>query len=212
MYDAETYEHAGIPVRIVYDQHAENPYYSFDQASDLLYSGEWDFKTEPVPSPGYRAWYREDPSSAVMCRWLTMFAGYALAIPFHLADYGSGGLRAWLTTPDDEPASGYLVLTREAYDKEFGQYGMPLSGDAEHTAEKTCRAEFSTFASYVEGDVYGFIVAEDTSDEDSCWGFYGFDYCKEAANEAAEYVAEERARLRQLPWLPTFGNPIASGR
>lgn len=203
MYDVDTYEHAGVPVRIVYDEDADRMTDTDYQASEILYSGEYDFKTKSVPKLG--AWYRDDPSSAVMCRWLTLFGGYALAIPFNLADYGSGGLRASLTTPDDDPANGYLVLSREAYEKEFGQYGMPLSGDAEHTAEKTCRAEFATFAAYVEGDVYGFIVAEDTEDEDSCWGFYGFDYCKEAADEAAEYVAEKRKQLRSLPWLPTFG-------
>lgn len=195
MYDAETYEHVGIPVRIVYDEIAENPYRSFDQASDILYSGEYDFKTEPVPKLG--AWYREDPSSAVMCRWLTLFGGYAIAVPFHLADYGSGELRAWLTKPDDDEASGYVVMTRETVDKEW-------NGNTDK-ARACLEAEFQTFASYVEGDVFGFIVAEDTSDEDSCWGFYGLDYCKEAANESAEYIAEERARLRELPWLPTFG-------
>lgn len=201
MNTAEKYEHAGIPVRIVVDEWAENPYVANDQASEILYSGDYDFKTEPVPKLG--AWYREDPSSAVMCRWLTLFGGYVLAIPFYLADYGSGGLRAWLHEPNDEPASGYLVLSKEAYDREFT--GMPLSGDAEFTAEKTCRAEFETFCQYLEGDVYGFIVAEDSDDEDSCWSFYGLEYCQEAANESAEWIAGERARLRALPWLPTFG-------
>ena len=208
MYTVEEYEHAGIPVRIVHDEDAENPYYAFDQASELLYSGDYDFKCKPVPAFG--SWYRDEPSSAIMARWLTLFGGYALAIPWHLADYGSNGLQVWLHDPDDDPASGFVVMTQATINKEWG-------GEREK-AEACARAEFETFCNYVEQDVYGFIVAEGTEDEDPCFGFYGsldghysgreVPYVMQEANAVAECIAEERARLRSLPWLPTFGSPI----
>ena len=209
MYEVETYEHAGIPVTIYHDEDARNPYTEWDNASELLNDTEYDFGDKP-PHP--ESVYADTPSSAVMARWLTLFGGYALAIPWHLADYGSGGLRAWLTPPDDDPASGYVVMTQATIDKEW-------DGDREK-AEACARAEFETFVNYVEQDVYGFIVAEGTEDEDSCWGFYGaldghysgreVPYVMQEANGVAEYIAKERARLRSLPWLPTFGNEIGT--
>lgn len=188
----ETFEVAGCTVSLYPDYDAGNPYDEWDQTSDILSDPRIGFG-DPTPKLG--AWNREDPSSAVMCRWLTLFGGYALAIPAYIADYGSGGWRAFLSTPDDEPSPAYLVLSNEAYAREFGAYGMPLTGDAEHTAEKTCRAEFETFAAWLEGDVSGYTIERDGELLDSCWGFYGPDsdkYAREEAIAAAEWENRER--------------------
>lgn len=53
--------------------------------------------------------------------------------------------------------------------------------------------EVEEYARYLEGDVYGYVVADDTPFSDSCWGFIGFKYAKEQANEAAEGAAEQIA-------------------
>ena len=41
---------------------------------------------------------------------------------------------------------------------------------------------------YLSGDVWGYIVDEDNKD-DSCWGFFGYDYCVEEAKRVAEQIA-----------------------
>lgn len=191
----ETYRHAGFTVELYSDYDAGNPYREWDQASEILSDvRDYDLGGD-VPHP--ESWYRETPSSAVMSRYLTLFGGYALAIPWTFQDYGSGGVRVWLTTPDEDRASGYLVMTYEAA-AEF---------DSLEQAEACARAEFDNFRTWIEGEVIGYVVKADNGDViDSCWGFYGeLDYVKTEANQAAEYEASERARLRQLPWLPTFG-------
>ena len=206
----ETFEHEGMTVEIHSDYDAENPYKSFDQASEIL-SDVKDYDLgEPIPHP--EAWYREDPTSRVMQRYLTMFGGYVLAIPFDFRDYGSGGARVRLTEPDDDPASGFLVLSREAFDKEFGAFGMQLRSDdpEEHTAERTCRGEFAAFRAYIEGEVFGYVVKDPAGNVlDSCWGYYGeLDYVRTEGKEVAKQEGEEYRRRRTLPWLPTFGNAI----
>ena len=45
---------------------------------------------------------------------------------------------------------------------------------------------------YLSGDVYGYIVDDDGLNEDSCWGFYGLEYCEQQAKEIAEHVAKKR--------------------
>lgn len=182
----ETYEHAGCKVSLYPDFDSENPYTAYEQPSKLLLGSElareYDLG-EAMPHPE-RA-YEDDPSSAVMVRWLTLFGGYVSALPFTFTDYGSGGQRAWITAPDDEPASGYVVMSTEDRDR----IGVSVGRE-----EEAARADFDVFSSWIEGDVCGFVVT-DGEDEDSCWGFYGPNaekYCREEANDMAEYLQRER--------------------
>jgi hypothetical protein len=43
------------------------------------------------------------------------------------------------------------------------------------------------------GDVYGYVIENANDDDlDSCWGFYGIDYCIQEAKDAAEHVRKNR--------------------
>lgn len=69
-----------------------------------------------------------------------------------------------------------------------------------HDLRAAARACFDEWNTYLDGDVYGFVV-EDAEGEElhSCWGFYGLDYCIGEAREAAEShmpVARGRALLK----------------
>lgn len=186
-YEVETYEHAGEKVRIWYDEYAGNPYTEWDQASELLIG--------PRLARDYNlgeTWEGLENCSSVAqaARYLTMFGGYVLAIPFRFDDYGSSGARTYLVDEWSDRCAGFLVLTQEAYEREFA--GMPLTGDAEHTAEKTCRAEFGAFRAWVEQEVYGW-TAGTGEDADSVGGYYGeLEYVKQEANERAEEIAHEK--------------------
>lgn len=204
MYDTtvETFEHDGVPVEIHWDDDARNPYREWDNASTIL-SAVKDYDLgEPMPSAGERqAWYRDDPSSRVMQRWLTTFGGFVLAIPFTFQDYGSGGARTWLTTPDDDPADGFLVVSRETFERE--------GWDTVEEAERCARAEFESFAHYVSGEVFWYRVGGDAEDSETCGGFYGIEDVREMAKEMASDIARERKRLRSLPWMGEALRPVA---
>lgn len=55
---------------------------------------------------------------------------------------------------------------------------------------------------YLSGDVWGYVIedADDTDgdDLDSCWGFYGYDFCKEEATRSAEYLVKDREKQAEL--------------
>jgi len=191
----ETFEHAGMTCRLYQDYDAGNPFTEWDQASELLSDVKGYDLGGDVPHP--ESAYADTPASATMARWLTLFGGYALAIPWTFQDYGSSGARTWLTTPDDDPADGWLVLTREAFEREFGAYGMPLrieDESEERSAERTIRAEFDAFRAWVEGEVIGYVVEDENGEHvDSCWGFYGEpEHVRQEARSAAEHEAHER--------------------
>ena len=196
----ETFEVEGLTVELLPDWEAGNPYREWDQASEIL-SDVRDYDLGgSVPHP--ESVYADTPPSRTMARWLTLFGGYAVALPFYFADHGSGGARAWLHDPDDDPASGWLVMTREAA-AEF---------DSVADAEACARAEFSAFRAWLEGEVIGFAVRTASGDIiDSCFGYYGeLDYVRQEATRIAEAEAAERKRLRSLPWLPTFGREVGA--
>ena len=59
------------------------------------------------------------------------------------------------------------------------------------------RQEVATYDEYLTGQVYGYTVENEEGETvDSCWGFFGLDYCKESASEAAE--AEWASTWHQL--------------
>jgi hypothetical protein len=207
MQPADTFTHAGIECAIYQDEDAGNPYTEWDQASRLLigpslarnYSLGQDGKgseVEQTPDAVDNA-----SSVAVACRYLRLMEGYAVVLPFTFQDYGSGGSRAWILPEDTDSADGYVVVDAETVAREWNDHSE--HGTATERAENCARAEFGTFANWLEGDVYGFIVADGTPEEQSCWGFYGHDGMTEQpgaddawteARSVAEYAATERAR------------------
>lgn len=177
----EQYEHEGIPVRIVYDYDAESPFKNFTQAAELVgflpFARDFDVAMS----------LDEDRfvSVAHAARWLTLCEGYLVAIPFRFQDYGSSGYRTYLTDTDDESAAGFVCVSPE---------GIALTGAPD--PERAAREDFETFRQWIEGEVYGYIVAEGTENEESLWciydGTHDLSYVKEEANEIAADIARER--------------------
>jgi hypothetical protein len=200
---ADEYEHEGIDVKLIYDETPGNPYKEWDQATELVVSHrlsrEYDFGAEVNGD-------LDEYASSTMQRWFTLFWDCKRAVPFHILDYGSGGTVARLIEPSDDHADGFVLLKQEGIDR---------TGVPENAYDDVVKGEFKTFAHYVEGEVFGYIVAENSPEEDSCWGYYGMDDVKEAANEAAGYAAQDRAeRLHKLRYYrldPTAPYPITQG-
>ncbi len=62
---------------------------------------------------------------------------------------------------------GWIVCDSKTVQREF-------NGDMEE-AEKAIRTEVFVYDQYLTGDVYGFIVERDGKEDESCWGFFGWD-------------------------------------
>lgn len=56
-------------------------------------------------------------------------------------------------------------------------------------AYKAAQSKVEEWNTYLSGDVWGFIVEDDDGNQlDSCWGFYGHDYCEKEGQAALEYA------------------------
>ena len=50
--------------------------------------------------------------------------------------------------------------------------------------------------------MYGYVVEDaEGNDLDSCWGFFGMEYCKEEGRQAAEYTREQELKADKIMHL-----------
>jgi hypothetical protein len=220
----ETYEHAGVKVELHYDECGEhaNPR-ECDNVTTLVC---WhpDYILGDYQISGSRGAVEtvfetargrtEFPSMRAIHRYITLMLGGRRVTPLYLYDHSGISIRAGSPSPFDNP-----TVCRD----EFGQ-GMgwdtsmvgfafctderitELCGEDEqyHTDEwidKAIAGDVETYDLYLTGQVYGYVVAPDTEDEESCWGFLGDDCIKQEANAVAADVAvvrAERERLRRI--------------
>lgn len=101
-------------------------------------------------------------------------------LPLNLYDHSGISISTGrFSCPWDSGQVGWIYMSKERAEQEG--IADPL---------EYLRGEVSTYDEYLTGQVYGFVITDADGDTvDSCWGFYGLDYCKEAARDAAESVA-----------------------
>ena len=76
-----------------------------------------------------------------------------------------------------------------------GQVGFiyaPLEDDDDiEQVESNLRSEVQTYDQFLTGDVWGYVIEdEDGEHVDSCWGFFGYDYCEQEGKVALEYTGK----------------------
>lgn len=118
---------------------------------------------------------------------------YAIILPLYTFEHGAitmnttGYSCRW-----DSGQVGWIYVERRRIREEYSvkRIGKQLKA----RIEDYLRNEVKTYAQYLEGDVYGFIIEDkETGNQiDSCWGFYGTDYLE---NGMAEYVGDEYLEL-----------------
>ena len=80
-----------------------------------------------------------------------------------------------------------------------GQIGFVLvKDDSVPDVEKAAQFKVEEWNQYLSGDVYGYVIEQNGIHLDSCWGFYGFDYVREEAKQAAEWVLKNQSPVRVL--------------
>jgi hypothetical protein len=90
----------------------------------------------------------------------------------------------------DSSQLGLVYCPPETVAKEWG-----TGPDARSKAEACLKAEVEVYGQYVNGDVYGYMVENlhDDTDQDSCWGYYGYQDCISEALYSADYLADHYA-------------------
>lgn len=178
---SETLETNGkYRVRLIADESPDEPY--DDGQSPLLrlgYVNQFGWIAEHVMNTG-RPLDDDSRIEEAAQRWGSDFR---MLEKYLRAYYGTTEIKTW-------HSGSYWYITYDTA-KWRAYVGLDTPGATGHINMDEWRA-------YCEGDVWGYDVEQnvtwhrDDSDEtlqtwesvDSCWGFYGYDYAKEAATEA----------------------------
>ena len=110
----------------------------------------------------------------------------AVVLPLYLYDHS--GITIWcspFSCPWYSGQVGFIYVTLESIRSKYKTRAVTRKIRAQ--AESVLRAEVDTYGDYLTGQVYGYVVEDsDGEQRDSCWGFYGLDYCKQEATESAK--------------------------
>jgi len=187
-----TIEHKGFTITIQQDTGASDPRKEFDHFGTMVcWWNRYNLGDEnPRMSP--QEWIRDfaaglvcasDPDAIPQEHIDRILEKHAVMLPLYVYEHGGITMSTGrFSCPWDSGQAGWIYTTREQVQTEF-------CGDVQ-AAERCLRGEVEEYDSFLTGDVWGFTV-EDTDGEEieSCWGFYGYDYCEQEARAVVDSIA-----------------------
>lgn len=117
----------------------------------------------------------------------------AILLPLYLYEHGGITMRVSpFSDPWDSGQVGYIYVSHAKAIEEFGD-------NWQERAKAYLISEVETYDDYLTGSVYGYVVKCPICEDvlDSCWGFYGLDYCKQEARSATEGAACESCKAER---------------
>jgi len=102
-------------------------------------------------------------------------------LPLYLYDHSGLTMSTEpFSCPWDSGQVGYIYVSKDDVRNEFG--AGRISTKLAKQAFKILKGEVETYDQYLRGDVYGYIIKDSNGvEQESCWGFYGEDYCRKEA-------------------------------
>ena len=86
----------------------------------------------------------------------------------------------------DSGMCGIIYVSKADVREEFGK--QRISKKLMALVLKVLRGEIEVLDQYYTGDVWGYTVTDERGElVDSCWGFYGHEYCKQEAIDIADW-------------------------
>jgi hypothetical protein len=172
----EEFEHAGLTIKIYQDYDAEAPdrWENEDLFLITTRNREFDvqrdgFTVESVSAGEHKADYHHLPLIAYV------HSGVGLSLSRE---------RYPFNCPWDSGKIGFVLVKKRAGFRNI---------------RKAAQSLVDEWNQYLSGDVYGYVIESDgEGHEDSCWGFYGLEYCKTEAKAAVHGVAVSIAKAEAL--------------
>lgn len=192
-----TFRHCNLTVNIYPNEGSENPRKESDPLGVMVcFHKRYDLEDEHGYRSGdYSSW--DEIAEAI-----TRDHNVAIMLPLYLYDHSgitmsTGGVAHCDSAGWDWGQVGFIFITREQVKHEYGW--TRLTTERKAKLREILESEVKTYDQWLRGDIYGYEVVDD--DEyilDSCWGFYGLDYCIDEAKRAAEYEAGRIIEQEQL--------------
>lgn len=209
---AEEYEHSGVKVAVHHEEHDTEMYdpRDWDNVGVMFcwhpdYTlGDEQFAPDSHRDAGYTFHRMED-----VVRYLQDERHARVILPLFLLDHSGITIRAGepiLGDPEKDTNQERLKSRGRFIGDDTGwdttHVGFIYTNDEEMekmgvdpaNALKCLRQEVEVYDQYLTGDIYFYIVGEDTPFEQSLSGIFGFEEAKKDANEMAEHIAKKLER------------------
>jgi len=187
----ESFEHCGLTVEIKQDEDPRNPREDYDPLGKMIcfhkrynLGDKHNYRFED-----YNGW--EEMEAAIIKN-----ENAAVILPIYMMDHSglsistsNSGFRACDSAGWDWGQIGFICISKEKARKEYGK----LTKDTLAKITKYLIGEVEEYNQYQGGDVWGYIV-DGNGEDDSCWGFYGYDYCIKEAKRVAEWIAFKKCK------------------
>ena len=165
-----------VVLKVYYDNNAENP-------------REWDNLSKMVCfhrrySLGDEHNYREFDyhSWEDLKRAIEKDNDVAVILPLYMYDHSGITISTTpFSCPWDSGQIGWVYITKEDIRKEYNI--KRVTKKYIEKATKILLAEVKIYDDYLRGETYGFVLEKDGEVLDSCWGFYGSDFCTNGMKE-----------------------------
>lgn len=123
--------------------------------------------------------------------------GAVIVLPLYLYDHGGITIRTEpFSCPWDSGPVGFIYATRDGILKGYGRDPKKniLTKKLKEQARECLKSEVTSYDQFLRGDVYGFVIEDEDGDHvDSCWGFFGEDYCREEGERVLKWHQKEAA-------------------
>lgn len=190
----ETFQVAGLTVRIIRDDDADNPRKEYDHCGTMVcWHSRYELGDEQPDYPPSeffmrlmqeREWdvHGKSPPDDLPDEHVQRYINkHFYVLPLYLYDHSGLSMSTGsFSDPWDSGQVGWIYLSEDKARAECIPDPLAL-----------LRSEVAAYDQYLTGDVWGYEVSDDTGIVlDSCWGYYGADHCVEDARSAAESCAE----------------------
>jgi hypothetical protein len=220
-------KYKGYLIEIHYDTDASNPRKEFDNVATMVcwhrrydlgddqpaQCGSDYLKMLADDAVGFKCDLDDVPEKHIQA----VLEKHYFILPLYLYDHSGISISTGaFSCPWDSGQVGFIYVTKEKARKEWGP---PKEGETEEQwATRYLEGEVEEYDQYLTGDVHGYVIKEpsedwdeDEDDEDdkwtdtneSCWGFYGSDYCMTEAKSIVDHMAEQRDIVNRETELAT---------
>ena len=210
--DEEKIIHRGIEIKIEQDTDPESPRHWDNLGVMVCFHRRYDLGDKADGAQGHGYTSSQFSSWAELAAQIERDHRPVAIAPLYLYDHSGlrikvGSFQGLLPQGHAEFDSGqvgFIFVSREAALKEYS--AKKITKALIEKVTKVLDAEVKTYDQYLSGDVWGYVIegvvqktvmsdgkgghVERESIGDSCWGFYGYDYCLAEARSAAENYAD----------------------
>jgi hypothetical protein len=120
-------------------------------------------------------------------------------LPIYLMDHSGITIATTpFNCPWDSGLRGFIYISKEKMRYEYSY--KRVSQKLKQRVAGYLKGEVETYAKYLEGDVWGYCITNiDTEEEiESCWGYYGHDYCMEEAESIVRHRMKDEGVQLEL--------------